>query len=97
LGTGKHTIVFDFESDGPDLGKGGAGILYVDGKEVARNSIENSTPITFLEDESFDIGRDTRTGVAMIEHRYDSPFPFTGTIDKLTFELEPEPQVAARR
>ena len=25
-----------------------------------------------------------------------SPFPFTGTIDKLTFELEPQPQVAAR-
>ena len=37
LGAGKHTIVFDFKSDGPGLGKGGTGVLSVDGKEVARN------------------------------------------------------------
>ena len=36
LGAGKHTIVFDFKSDGPGLGKGGTGVLSVDGKEVAR-------------------------------------------------------------
>src|SRR5208337_4842143 len=40
LGAGKHTIVFDFKSDGPGLGKGGTGVLFVDGKEVARNSME---------------------------------------------------------
>ena len=31
-----------------------------------------------------------RTGVAMIEYRYDPPFKFTGKINKLTFKLEPE-------
>jgi hypothetical protein len=41
------------------------------------------------EDETFDIGEDTRTGVAMLEYRYDVPFKFTGKIDKLTFKLEP--------
>ena len=97
LGAGKHTIVFDFKSDGPGLGKGGTGVLYVDGKEVARNSMEHTTPITFPEDETFDIGQDTRTGVAMIEYRYDPPFKFTGTIDKLTFRLEPEPKATAKR
>ena len=61
LGAGKHTIVFDFKSDGPGLGKGGTGVLSVDGKEVARNSMEHTTPITFPEDETFDIGQDTRT------------------------------------
>ena len=35
-------------------------------------------------DESFDVGLDTRTP---IDFTYDSPFPFTGTIDKLTFNL----------
>jgi len=88
LGAGKHSIVFEFTSDGPGLGKGGTGVLSVDGKEVARNTLEHTTPITFPEDESFDVGLDTRTGVAMVEYRYDSPFPFTGTIDKLTFKLE---------
>ena len=90
LGAGKHTIVFDFKSDGPGLGKGGTGVLSVDGKEVDRKSIEHGTPITFPEDETFDIGQDSRTGVAMIEYRYDPPFKFTGKIDKLTFKLEPK-------
>jgi arylsulfatase A-like enzyme len=86
---GKHTIVFDFKSEGPGLGKGGTGVLYVDGKEAARNSMEHTTPITFPEDETFDIGQDTRTPLALIEYRYDVPFKFTGKIDKLTFKLEP--------
>jgi arylsulfatase len=90
LGAGKHTIVFDFKPDGPGLGKGGTGVLSVDGKEVDRKSIEHGTPITFPEDETFDVGQDTRSGVAMIEYRYDPPFKFTGKINKLTFKLEPE-------
>src|SRR5262249_4703075 len=90
LDAGKPTIAFDFRPDGPGLGKGGTGILSVDGKEVARNSMEHTTPITFPEDESFDVGQDTRTPLALLEYRYDVPFKFTGKIDKLTFRLEPE-------
>ncbi len=87
LAPGAHTIVFDFKSDGPALGKGGTGMLSVDGKEVARNFLEHTPPITFPEDESFDVGLDTRTGVALLDYRYAPPFTFTGKIDKLTFEL----------
>jgi arylsulfatase len=89
LSAGKHTIVFDFKSEGPGLGKGGTGVLSVDGKEVAKKSLEHTTPVTFPEDETFDIGQDTRTGVALLEYRYDVPFKFTGKINKLTFKLEP--------
>jgi len=96
LEAGKHTIVFDFKSAEPGLGKGGTGILSVDGKEVARNTLEHTTPITFPEDESFDVGQDTRTGVALLEYRYDPPFKFTGKINKLTFRLEPEPQAQGK-
>ena len=90
LKAGKHTIVFDFKSDGPGLAKGGTGVLLVDGKEVARNTMEHTTPITFPEDETFDIGQDTRTPLALIEYRYDSPFRFTGKINKVTFNLGEE-------
>ena len=38
---------------------------------------------------TFDVGQDTRTGVAMIEYRYDCPFKFTGKIDKLTVRPRP--------
>jgi hypothetical protein len=97
LGNGKHTIVFDFKSDGPGLGKGGTGVLSVDGKEVAKKTLDKTTPVTFPEDESFDVGQDTRSGVAMVEHRYDVPFKFTGKIDKLTFALEPPSRTHAEK
>jgi len=97
LDAGKHTIVFEFKSDGPGLGKGGTGVLSVDGKEVARNTMEHTTPITFPEDETFDVGQDTRTGVALIEYRYEPPFKFTGTINKLTFNLGPQQLTAQER
>jgi len=90
LEPGKHTIVFDFKSDEPGLGKGGTGVLSVDGKEVARNTLDHTTPVTFPEDETFDVGLDTRTGVALVEDRYESPFRFTGTIDHLTVSLHPD-------
>ncbi|MGY8636116.1 arylsulfatase [Bradyrhizobium sp. 14AA] len=96
LTTGKHTIVFEFKSDGPGLGKGGTGILSVDGKEVARNTLEHTIPVTLPEDESFDIGQDTRTGIALAEYRYDPPFKFTGKIDKLTVKLASEPQTQGK-
>ncbi len=97
LAEGKHTVVFDFKSDAPGLGKGGTGVLSVDGKEVARNSMDHTTPITFPEDESFDVGQDTRTGLSLLKYRYDVPFKFTGTIDKLTFNLAPEQLTAEER
>jgi len=89
LSAGRHTIVFDFKLDGPGLGKGGTGVLSVDGKEVDQKHMDHTTPVTFPEDEDFDVGMDTRTGVALVEYRYDCPFRFTGKIDKLTFNLGP--------
>jgi arylsulfatase len=87
LKAGKHTIVFDFKYNGPGLGKGGTGVLSVDGKEVSRQSIPHSIAFLMAIDESFDIGLDTRTGV---DNSYKLPFQFTGKIDKLTFKLGPE-------
>jgi hypothetical protein len=71
--------------------------LFVDGQSVAKKAMENTTPIEFPEDEDFDVGQDTRTGVAMIEYRYDCPFKFTGKIDKLRFDLGPAQYTAQDR
>jgi arylsulfatase A-like enzyme len=90
LKPGKHTIQFDFEFNGPGLGKGGTGELTVDGSRVAVKSLEHTTPIMFPEDETFDVGLDTGTPVSLVEYHYDCPFKFTGTIDKLTFQLGPK-------
>ncbi|HEY9114830.1 MAG TPA: arylsulfatase [Bacteroidales bacterium] len=89
LNSGKHTIVFDFKSDSAGLGVGGTGILLVDGKKVASKHMEHTTPVTFSASETFDIGKDTRTGVSLLKYRYESPFEFTGIIDKLSYNLGP--------
>ncbi len=87
LGEGKHTIVFDFKYDGPGPAKGGTGVLTVDGKEVDRKTIAHTIPLLMSVDETFDIGLDTMTPV---DFTYDVPFAFTGTIDKLNYQLGPE-------
>ena len=87
LKSGKHTIVFDFKYDGPGPGKGGKGVLSVDGRELARQAIPHTIPLLMSIDETFDIGIDTRTPV---DDSYKVPFRFTGTINKLTFSLGPE-------
>jgi len=43
-------------------------------------------------DETFDVGVDTRSAV---DDSYQLPFRFTGSIDKLTFELGPSQLSAA--
>jgi arylsulfatase len=88
LSAGKHTIAFNFKYDGPGPGKGGTGVLSVDGKEVDRKTIAHTIPLLMAIDETFDIGSDTRTGVDDFEYRV--PFRFTGKIDKLTYNLGPE-------
>ncbi|WP_431323026.1 arylsulfatase [Rhizobium sp. YTU87027] len=85
LAPGKHTIEFDFTSDSQRMGSGGTGILKVDGKEVASQKIPHTVPALMPWDETFDVGMDTRTGVD--DKDYQVPFAFTGTIDKLSVQL----------
>ena len=87
LKAGKHTIVFDFKYDGPGLGKGGSGVLTVDGKVLSTQKMEHTIPFLMALDESLDIGMDTRTPV---DESYKLPFKFAGTINKLTYKLGPE-------
>jgi arylsulfatase A-like enzyme len=93
LAPGKHIISFDFKYSGPGFGKGGTGVLSVDGKEVATQNIPSTTPFAFGVDESFDIGSDTATPVD--DKDYQCPFAFNGTLNKLTIKLEPQQMALA--
>ena len=104
LTPGKHTLEFDFQYDGlgadtlkygspSGLGKGGTGYLKVDGKIVAENKMDNTIPMLMQWCESFDVGADTGSPVA--DEDYQTPFRFTGKLNKLTLtidrpELSPE-------
>ena len=84
LAPGRHTVVFDFKYDGGGVGKGGTGILSVDGKQVAQGRIANTVPFRFSADETSDVGEDTGTPVNL---DYDVPFRFTGKIEKVVVNL----------
>ena len=88
LAPGKHTIVFDFKYDGPGFGKGGTGVLSVDGNPVASKAVPHTAPFLLTVDETFDVGADTRTPVD--DNDYQVPFRFTGKLAKVTINLKPE-------
>jgi arylsulfatase len=96
LTPGKHTLEFDFKYDGlgagtlafnnvSGIGRGGTGVLKVDGKEVARQTIEHTIALIMQWDENFDIGADTGTPVS---NDYQVPFRFTGKLNKLTLKID---------
>jgi len=85
LTPGKHTIAFDFKSEEPGFGKGGTGVLRVDGNEVANQKIPHTIPFLMTLGETFDVGSDTRTSVD--ESDYQVPFVFTGKVDKVSVQL----------
>jgi arylsulfatase len=72
----------------------GEAILLVDGEEVGRGPVDRTCPVsTGLE--PLDCGQDTQTPVST---EYESPFRFTGRIDKVVLEVqgkEPRPDLAA--
>jgi arylsulfatase A-like enzyme len=97
LPPGKHTVEFDFKYEGlgvgtlaynsiSGLGRPGTGTLKVDGKVVDTKKMEKTLPLILQWDESFDIGSDTLTGVNDAD--YQSPFPLTAKLNKLTIKID---------
>ena len=79
------TLNLDFKSDEPGFGKGGTGVLKVDGKEVANQKIPHTIPFLMTLGETFDIGSDTRTSVD--DGDYQVPFAFTGKVENVSVQL----------
>ena len=97
LAPGKHILEFDFKYDGlgigtlafnnlSGIGRSGTGVLKVDGKEVATQTMEHTTPLILAWDENLDVGSDTGTPVD--DRDYQVPFAFTGKIDKITLTID---------
>ena len=85
LSPGEHSIEFIFTYDGPGLGKGGTGVIKVDGTEVASGTLPYTLPFALEASETFDIGSDTGTGVD--DEDYAPPFAFDGEIKKISLNL----------
>ena len=68
------------------IGRSGTGVLKVDGKEVARQTMPRTLPLILQWDENFDVGADTGTPVD--DNDYQVPFAFTGKINKITLTID---------
>ena len=97
LAPGKHVVEFDFKYAGlgaatmafgsyAGLGQGGTGVLRVDGKDVATQTMEHTIPFILQWDEALDVGSDTGTSVSDAD--YSAPFEFTGKINKVTLTID---------
>src|SRR5262245_41313461 len=83
------TLVFNNLSG---IGRGGTGVLKVDGQVVATQKMERSIPLILQWDENLDVGSDTGTPVD--DQDYQVPFAFTGKIDKISLTID-RPQLSA--
>jgi hypothetical protein len=88
IGAGRATVVLDFEYDGGGLGKGGTATLSVNGKQVAEGRIERTQPNLFSADETADVGLDNQTPVAEGIGIGREQTRFSGTINKITVQLQ---------
>jgi hypothetical protein len=97
LAPGKHVLEFDFKYDGlgmatlafgdvSGIGRGGTGVLKVDGQVVATQKMERTLPFIVQWDENLDIGSDTGTPVD--DKDYQVPFAFTGKINTITLTID---------
>jgi len=86
LPTGESTVTMEFAYDGGGLGKGGEAVIGINGKEVGRARVPNTVAGRFGID-TFGVGSDTGSPVT---DAYTAPFPFTGKVKRVDFELGPQ-------
>src|SRR4029077_13915289 len=86
LTAGKATIRFEFASDGPGMGKGGIGTIFVNGQKVAEGRIEHTQCCIFSADEGADVGADDGTPVT--DDYKEGNNKFTGKINSVTIDLK---------
>ena len=88
---GKTTLRFEFERTGPpNLAEGrgapGIGRLFINGRKVGQMEIPVTVPLSFsLSGEGLCCGWDS---LSPASSAYQGEFPFTGTIRKVTLEIQ---------
>ncbi|HSU18430.1 MAG TPA: hypothetical protein VLI45_01685, partial [Acidobacteriaceae bacterium] len=85
LPPGRSKITLQFKYEGGGVGKAADVTLEVNDQRVAKAHLPETVPFAFSFEETFDIGEDSASAVG----DYESPFPFTGTIDHINLDIAP--------
>ena len=88
LPAGDVTVRMEFEADGATPATGGTVTLLIDGRPVGKGRMDHTVPVRFSGYAGMDIGRDNG-GVVDRSYEHAKPFPFTGTVKKVVFDVTP--------
>jgi len=80
----------EFAADEPKPATGGEVTLYVNDEPVGSGRMEHTVPVRFTGYAGMCIGRDNGMPVDR-SYADKSPFPFTGTVKKVVFDINPHP------
>jgi arylsulfatase A-like enzyme len=88
LPTGEITVRMEFDADDAKPATGGQVTLFIDDRPVGKGRMDHTVPMRFSGYAGMDIGRDNG-GVVDRSYEHLKPFPFTGTVKKVVFEIKP--------
>jgi hypothetical protein len=93
--TGDVTVRMLFESDQPVPGSGGRVTLWANDRLIGEGPMANTVPLAFTSYAGMDIGRDNGL---VVDRDYEdrAPYPFTGTVKEIVFDLKPVPHDAEK-
>jgi arylsulfatase len=74
-----------YQGGANEVGKAAVVTMAVNGKTVAEGKIPKTIPATISIQEGLDIGEDVGSSV---DFNYKPPFAFTGTIERVSFEMK---------
>jgi arylsulfatase len=86
LPTGDVQLQLDFEAEAPVMAPGGAVTLRANGDVIGTGTMNHTVPINFNLYAGMDVGRDNGE-VVDVSYLDRAPFAFTGSIDKVTFDV----------
>jgi hypothetical protein len=85
---GNVTLKMLFESDEMKPGSGGTVTLWAGDEQIGEGKLDHTVPIAFSSYAGMDIGRDNGL-VVDLAYEDKAPYAFTGTVEKVTFDLKP--------
>jgi arylsulfatase len=90
LPPGEVTVRMEFAADAAKPATGGEVTLFINDTPVGKGRMDFTVPVRFSGYAGMDIGRDNG-GVVDLSYADKKPFPFTGTIKKVVFDVKPHP------
>jgi arylsulfatase len=88
LPAGDLLVRMQFDADEMKPGTGGVVSLYAGDRKLGEGRIDRTVPVAFSSYAGMDIGRDNGL-VVDSAYKDKAPYPFTGTVKKVTFDLKP--------